>query len=130
MPRLLFREDVTHWADRQHVGTASTTEIGQAHLDSATSNRRVLARPLHYNNPEQQKEFPPLLASIRGRRKFKRCRGRNDRGEKEESDMKIVLLFAAAATIVALMKGIMRNSKDESDSQWGHLLARPGRKQA
>jgi len=40
--------------------------------------------------------------------------------------MKLVLLFAVATVIVALAKRVKHNSKDESDSQWGHLLARSG----
>jgi hypothetical protein len=46
-------------------------------------------------------------------------------GERKRKVMKLVLLFAAATVIVALVKGILRHSTNESDSL--HLLARPGR---
>jgi len=35
--------------------------------------------------------------------------------------MKLVLLYAGAALIVAFLKGIKRNAKDENNNRWGHL---------
>jgi len=43
--------------------------------------------------------------------------------EKEENCMKLVLVFAVAALLVACVKGITRNSKDESASSF-HRLGR------
>ena len=35
--------------------------------------------------------------------------------------MKLVLLYAGAALVVAFVKGIKRNAKDENNNRWGHL---------
>jgi len=46
------------------------------------------------------------------------CHERHGRVEKEENCMKLVLVYVVAAVIVACLKGIKRDSKDESASSF------------
>ena len=63
-----------------------------------------------------------LLAGIdTSEKKVQCCHGRNGRGEKEESDMKLALLFAVAALLVACLKGLKRNSKDDTATRFHRL---------
>jgi hypothetical protein len=44
--------------------------------------------------------------------------------------MKLILLFVAAASIVAAAKRIKRNGKDQSESRWGQLCGGLNRQKA
>jgi hypothetical protein len=49
------------------------------------------------------------------------CHERHRRVEKEENCMKLILVFVVAAVVVTCLKGIKRDSKDESASSFHRL---------
>lgn len=49
------------------------------------------------------------------------CHERHGRVEKEENCMKLILVFVVAAVVVTCLKGIKRDSKDESANSFHRL---------